>query len=107
MREAGESQSYAARVVYSEQARMSPPDMDRSRLMARPVEETPLQRFLTVNGADEPNNMYARDQMQNMGIGMGDEKSIHVRRAPRGPGWPARGGWGAGGRPPATRWPAG
>lgn len=63
-----------------EQARMSPTDWARFGLIAQPVEETPLERFMTVNEAEEPNIVYARDQMREIGIGLGDEGSIVTRR---------------------------
>ena len=56
------------------------PDLDRFQRIAQPVEETPLERFMTVNGAEEPNNVYAREQMQEIDIGFGDEKTIHARQ---------------------------
>jgi len=59
---------------------MSPTDLDRFRLIAQPVEETPLERFMTMNGAEEANNMYAREQMRELGIGLGDERTMHTRQ---------------------------
>lgn len=54
--------------------------MARFGLIARPVEETPLERFMTVNGAEEPNIVYARHQMKEIGIELGDEGSIVTRQ---------------------------
>ncbi|KAI9881488.1 MAG: hypothetical protein M1830_000051 [Pleopsidium flavum] len=65
-----DSHSYAARVVHSEQARMSPRELKFFRSIQEPVEETPLERFLTVNGSEEPNNVFARREM----------KAIEIRR---------------------------
>lgn len=59
---------------------MSPTDLDRFRLIAQPVEETPLERFMTMNAAEEANNTYARQWMGEIGIGPGDERTIHVRQ---------------------------
>lgn len=59
---------------------MSRTDLDRFRLIAQPVEETPLERFMTMNGAEEANNMYAREQMRGIGIDLGDESTMHSRQ---------------------------
>lgn len=59
---------------------MVPADLTRFRLIAQPVEETPLERFMTMNGAEEANNVYARDQMREIGIGLGDERTMQTRQ---------------------------
>lgn len=33
-----------------------------------------------MNGAEEANNMYAREQMRELGIGLGDERTMHTRQ---------------------------
>ena len=35
---------------------------------------------MTLNGCDEPNNVFARGRMKEIGIGLGDEKTIDVRK---------------------------
>jgi hypothetical protein len=68
-------------MVYSEQARMErTTNMGQYQLIAQPVEETPLERFMTMNGAEDANNLYARDQMREIGIGLGDERTTQVRQ---------------------------
>ncbi len=68
-------------MVYSEQARMErTTNMGQYQLIAQPVEETPLERFMTMNGAEDANNVYARDQMREIGIGLGDERTTQARQ---------------------------
>ncbi len=59
---------------------MSARELNFFRFLQEPVEETPLERFLTVNGSEEPNNLFARGEMKAMGIGLGDEGTIEIRR---------------------------
>lgn len=49
------------------------------RPMQQPVDETPFQRFLTVDGFDDANNIYARAQMGEMGVRLGDVTTIQAR----------------------------
>lgn len=55
-------------------------NMGQYQLIAQPVEETPLERFMTMNGAEDANNLYARDQMREIGIGLGDERTMQARQ---------------------------
>ena len=49
-------------------------------ILARPCHEGPLERFLTVNGVEDANNLYARQEMEHMGLQAGDPSMISTRQ---------------------------
>lgn len=59
---------------------MSAKELDFFRLLQKPVEETPMERFLTMNSYDDANNVFARNEMKQIGIQLGDERSVEIRR---------------------------